>query len=64
MTEQTPSAEDVLVEIRDELRSIRALLEQQGVCPHGNTGVCMYCILPTLTGIEMAVREAVKPRGY
>lgn len=42
-----------------ELRAIRALLERQAVCQHGATGVCMWCIQPTLDGIEMAVRQAV-----
>jgi hypothetical protein len=32
----------------DAVQELTALLkvqaEQTGVCPHGNTGVCMYCI--------------------
>lgn len=55
-----PTMADVLV----ELKAIRELLEQQAqqqaVCPHGSTGFCMHCILPTFDAIEMSVRQAVQ----
>lgn len=53
----SPDGENMMLA---ELKAIRELLEQQGVCPHGNSGVCMYCIQPTLDGIEMAVKSAVQ----
>lgn len=59
--EHATDAEDVtLADVVAELRTIRGLLEQQGMCPHGNTGICMYCIQPTFDAIELAVKAAVR----
>lgn len=44
------SADISLSDVLAELRSIRALLEQQqeatALCPHGSTGICMACVTP------------------
>lgn len=48
-------------EILTELRAIHALLEAQREdemrCPHGGTGICMYCLIPIF---EHAVQQGVR----
>lgn len=39
---ETRSVLEVLVEIRDILK---AHSESVAVCPHGFTGICMYCVI-------------------
>jgi hypothetical protein len=53
------SAEVTLADVVEELRAIRTLLEQQGICPHGNSGVCMYCIQPTLDQLSSDISATV-----
>lgn len=61
MSAHTPADDAVtMADLLVELKAIRALLDQQGVCPHGNSGICMYCIQPTFDAIEMSVRSAVQ----
>ncbi len=56
-------------EVLAELRAIRELLTQmrdhqneEAVCPHGATGLCMYCVLPLFDQMALDVREAVRRR--
>lgn len=68
------TAEVTLADVVTELRAIRGLLEQQveqqAICDHGVSGVCMACLMPLVnfhleqmsSEIGTNVWEAVRKR--
>lgn len=48
-----------LDEVLVELQAIRELLERENICPHGGTGLCMYCLAPQIEAIGSQITNQV-----